>query len=90
MIIYVDNYAAQVENISGPSTDPTLGAHGNDTPPGGDSLPEASGQNPNNGVAGAEQNDAFPSSTLAAILGNDAGPPAERPARSIRRNDRVG
>jgi HEAT repeat protein len=68
-----------VEDFSGPSVDSTLGAHANGTPSADELLPETNDQNPGFGVAGAEQKDAFPSSTLAAILGNDAGSSTERP-----------
>ncbi len=59
---------------SGPSACPAPGAHAIDT-----TLPETSVQNPDSGAGGADQSDEFPSSTLAAILGKDAGTSPEHP-----------
>ena len=71
--------AARDGNFSVPSVDPALGAHETNTTLADATSPETSIQNPGLGAAGADQSDAFPSSTLAAILGKDAGTSPERP-----------
>ncbi len=70
---------ARDENLSGPSVDPALGAHATSTTLADRTLPETSVQNPERSAADSDQSDAFPSSTLAAILGKNAGPSPERP-----------